>query len=72
VDSGSSTDDEESKVNISDQDGDTAIHMWQDMINYNPQSEMFIGVSGRTGSAQGVAGICWINASTNKPVCSAI
>jgi hypothetical protein len=40
VDSGSSTDDEEGKVNISDRDGDTAAGMQQDMINYNPQREM--------------------------------
>jgi hypothetical protein len=78
VDSGSSTDDEEGNVNISDQDGDTATDVQQDMINCNPQSKMFIGVSGPRGSAQGatfkfiLAGISWINASTNKPLCSAI
>jgi hypothetical protein len=69
VDSGSSTDDE---------DGDTATDVRQDVINYDPQREMFIGVGGPTGSAQSVtfkhilAGICWTNASTNKPLCSAI
>lgn len=28
--------------------------MWQNMINYNPQKEMFIDVTGPRGNAQGV------------------